>query len=107
MAPADKTRAAGVSVSSFFDLKAELAKKSDEFVRTKAAGSSKYVSGKGRTRPDKVRIHHSASLSFVAEERSKTLLMISCIPSSRNRPYGPDRTRAYMAARRATSSSKQ
>ncbi|KAH0832948.1 hypothetical protein J3R83DRAFT_11920 [Lanmaoa asiatica] len=37
MPPTDKAKAAGISVTSFFDLKAELAKKSDEFVRTKAA----------------------------------------------------------------------
>ena len=54
MAPTDKAKAAGVSVTSFFDLKAELAKKSDEFARSKAAGGSKYVPGEGRTRPDKV-----------------------------------------------------
>jgi hypothetical protein len=54
MPPADKAKAAGVSVTSFFDLKAELAKKSDEFARTKAAGGPKYVPGEGRTRPDKV-----------------------------------------------------
>lgn len=54
MPPADKAKAAGVSVTSFFDLKAELAKKSDEFSRTKAGGGPKYVPGEGRTRPDKV-----------------------------------------------------
>ncbi|OAX41188.1 hypothetical protein K503DRAFT_686013 [Rhizopogon vinicolor AM-OR11-026] len=52
MAPASKARAAGVSASSFFDLKAELAKKEDEFARTKAAGGSRYVVG-GIKRPDK------------------------------------------------------
>ena len=56
MPPTDKAKAAGVSVSSFFDLKAELAKKTDEFARTKAAGGPKYVLGEGRIRPDKVRI---------------------------------------------------
>ncbi|KAI9568269.1 hypothetical protein HD554DRAFT_2172675 [Boletus coccyginus] len=53
MAPTDKAKAAGVSVTSFFDLKAELAKKTDEFARTKAAGGPKYVPGEGRTRPVK------------------------------------------------------
>ncbi|KAF8440525.1 hypothetical protein L210DRAFT_3612382 [Boletus edulis BED1] len=53
MPPVDKAKAAGVSVTSFFDLKAELAKKSDEFARTKTVGSSKHVPGEGRTRPDK------------------------------------------------------
>lgn len=50
---ASKARAAGVSASSFFDLKAELAKKEDEFAKTRAAGGSKYVVG-GIKRPDKV-----------------------------------------------------
>ncbi|KAG1887299.1 hypothetical protein F4604DRAFT_1241607 [Suillus subluteus] len=52
MAPTNKARAAGVSASSFFDLKAEIAKKEDEFARTKAAGGSKYMVG-GVKRPDK------------------------------------------------------
>ena len=55
MPPTDKAKAAGVSVTSFFDLKAELSKKSDEFARTKAAGGPKYIAGEGRTRLDKVR----------------------------------------------------
>lgn len=52
MAPTNKARAAGVSASSFFDLKAEIAKKEDEFARTKAAGGSKYTVG-GAKRPGK------------------------------------------------------
>ncbi|KIJ67067.1 hypothetical protein HYDPIDRAFT_26474 [Hydnomerulius pinastri MD-312] len=52
MAPTNKAKAAGVSVTSFFDLKAELAKKSDEFAKNKSAGGSKYVAG-GAERPDK------------------------------------------------------
>ncbi|KAG1779149.1 hypothetical protein EV702DRAFT_124115 [Suillus placidus] len=52
MAPTNKARAAGVSASSFFDLKAEIAKKEDELARTKAAGGSKYTVG-GAKRPDK------------------------------------------------------
>ncbi|KAG1771011.1 hypothetical protein EDD22DRAFT_14005 [Suillus occidentalis] len=52
MAPTNKARAAGVSASSFFDLKAEIAKKEDEFARNKAAGGSKYTVG-GVKRPDK------------------------------------------------------
>lgn len=52
MAPTNKARAAGVSASSFFDLKAEITKKEDEFARTKAAGGSKYTVG-GVKRPDK------------------------------------------------------
>jgi hypothetical protein len=53
MAPTNKARAAGVSASSFFDLKAEIAKKEDEFARNKATGGSKYTVG-GVKRPDKV-----------------------------------------------------
>ncbi|KAG2140111.1 hypothetical protein DEU56DRAFT_798683 [Suillus clintonianus] len=52
MAPTNKARTAGVSASSFFDLKAEIAKKEDEFSRTKAAGGSRYTVG-GVKRPDK------------------------------------------------------
>ncbi|KIK95423.1 hypothetical protein PAXRUDRAFT_140684 [Paxillus rubicundulus Ve08.2h10] len=52
MPPSDKAKAAGVSVTSFFDLKAELAKKSDEFAKNKAAGGPKYVAGQAK-RPEK------------------------------------------------------
>ena len=58
MAPTNKARAAGVSASSFFDLKAELAKHEEAFAREKAAaasaaGGSALVGGVKR--PDKVR----------------------------------------------------
>ncbi|KAF8841759.1 hypothetical protein BDN67DRAFT_900650 [Paxillus ammoniavirescens] len=52
MPPTDKAKAAGVSVTSFFDLKAELAKKSDEFAKNKATGGPKYVAGQAR-KPEK------------------------------------------------------
>ncbi|EKM58214.1 uncharacterized protein PHACADRAFT_116951 [Phanerochaete carnosa HHB-10118-sp] len=52
MAPANKARAAGVSASSFLDLKAELAKKEEQFTRDKAAGKSTSLVG-GVKRPDK------------------------------------------------------
>ncbi|KAH7930193.1 hypothetical protein BV22DRAFT_1001288 [Leucogyrophana mollusca] len=45
MAPVNKAKAAGVSASSFFDLKAELAKKEEEFAKSKAAGGSNYLTG--------------------------------------------------------------
>ncbi|KAG0705651.1 hypothetical protein DFH29DRAFT_1029763 [Suillus ampliporus] len=48
----NKAKKAGVSATSFFDLKAEIAKKEDEFARTKAAGGSRYTVG-GIKRPDK------------------------------------------------------
>ncbi|KIP05024.1 hypothetical protein PHLGIDRAFT_74899 [Phlebiopsis gigantea 11061_1 CR5-6] len=52
MAPTNKARAAGVSASSFLDLKAELAKKEEQFAKDKAAGKSTSVAG-GTKRPDK------------------------------------------------------
>lgn len=58
MAPVNKARAAGVSASSFFDLKAELAKKEEQFAKDKAAGKSTSVVG-GVKRPDKVRAQSS------------------------------------------------
>ncbi|CDO72466.1 hypothetical protein BN946_scf184980.g7 [Trametes cinnabarina] len=53
MPPIDKAKAAGVSASSFFDLKAELAKKEEEFAKNKAAGKSNLVVG-GVKRDDKI-----------------------------------------------------
>ena len=57
MAPTNKARAAGVSASSFFDLKAELAKHEEAFAREKAAAASAGGSALvgGVKRPDKVR----------------------------------------------------
>lgn len=55
MAPVPKAKAAGVSAGSFLDLKAELAKKEEEFAQKKAAGKSRAVVG-GVKRPDKVRL---------------------------------------------------
>ncbi|EMD34134.1 hypothetical protein CERSUDRAFT_98059 [Gelatoporia subvermispora B] len=52
MPPRDKSKAAGVSASSFFDLKAELAKKEEEFTKAKAAGKATALVG-GVKRPDK------------------------------------------------------
>lgn len=53
MAPSNKAKTAGVSASSFFDLKAELAKQEEEFAQSKAAGKAKALVG-GVKRPDKV-----------------------------------------------------
>ncbi|KAG5638902.1 hypothetical protein H0H81_008963 [Sphagnurus paluster] len=50
MPPTNKSKAKGVSASSFLDLKAELSKQEAEF--SKAAGSANYVIG-GVKRPDK------------------------------------------------------
>lgn len=54
MAPKNKAKAAGVSASSFFDLKAELAKQEEDFAKNKAAGKGAALVG-GVKRPDKVR----------------------------------------------------
>jgi hypothetical protein len=51
----NKAKAAGVSASSFFDLKAELSKYEDEFAKKKAAGLSTAIIG-GIKRPQKVRV---------------------------------------------------
>lgn len=50
MAPLNKARAAGVSASSFLDLKAELSRKEEELSKAKASG--KVVAAVKR--PDKV-----------------------------------------------------
>ena len=52
MAPTNKAKAAGVSASSFLDLKAELSRKEDEFAKAKASGASAVIGGVKR--PDKV-----------------------------------------------------
>jgi hypothetical protein len=54
MAPKNKAKAAGVSTSSFFDLKAELAKQENDFAKNKAAGNSNAMIVGGVKRPDKV-----------------------------------------------------
>lgn len=50
-----KARAAGISATSFFDLKAELSKQEAEFSKSKAVGKAAAVVG-GIKRPDKVYI---------------------------------------------------
>jgi hypothetical protein len=55
MPPKNKAKAAGISASSFFDLKAELTKQEDEFAKNKAAGKSNTTIVGGVKRPDKVR----------------------------------------------------
>lgn len=52
MAPSSKAKAAGVSASSFLDLKAELAKQETDLSKKKVGGSQSYVAG-NRQRPDK------------------------------------------------------
>lgn len=53
MSHASKAKAKGIGASSFFDLKAELAKQEEEFTRSKAAGQSTTIVG-GVKRPGKV-----------------------------------------------------
>ena len=66
MAPSNKARAAGVSASSFFDLKAELAKKEEQFAKDKAGGKSASLVG-GVRRPDKVRTYVSLHKFFTSK----------------------------------------
>lgn len=54
MSPKNKAKAAGISASSFFDLKAELAKQENDFAKNKAAGKSNAMIVGGIKRPDKV-----------------------------------------------------
>ena len=55
MPPKNKAKAAGISASSFFDLKAELGKQEEVFAKNKAAGKKNAVIVGGVKRPDKVR----------------------------------------------------
>jgi hypothetical protein len=49
----NKAKAAGINASSFFDLKAQLAKQEDEFAKKKKAGLGSITVG-GVKRPEKV-----------------------------------------------------
>lgn len=84
MAPSNKAKAAGVSASSFFDLKAELAKHEEEFTKNKAAGKSTALVG-GVKRPEKVSLGLSLSLSHTNSCSNGEL-------GDRNRRYGRGRT---------------
>ena len=53
MSHTSKSKAKGISASSFFDLKAELSKQEADFARAKGSGKSTAVIG-GVKRPDKV-----------------------------------------------------
>ncbi|KAI5982679.1 hypothetical protein EDC04DRAFT_2885077 [Pisolithus marmoratus] len=50
MAPATKSKAGGVSATSFFDLKSELAKQAEEFTKNKATTGAKYLSEAKKTK---------------------------------------------------------
>ena len=53
MSHTSKSKAKGISASSFFDLKAELSKQEADFARAKGSGKSTAIIG-GVKRPDKV-----------------------------------------------------
>ncbi|KAF7970840.1 hypothetical protein HWV62_22796 [Athelia sp. TMB] len=53
MPPKDKAKAAGISASSFFDLKAELAKQEEDFAKNKAAGKGRSITGGTKLRDTK------------------------------------------------------
>ncbi|KAI0661476.1 hypothetical protein C8Q70DRAFT_1051816 [Cubamyces menziesii] len=82
MPPVDKAKAAGVSASSFFDLKAEIAKKEEEFAKVRASGKEAYIVG-GVKRDDKKisqwakanpGVHARAARDIELEEISKPTL---------------------------------
>lgn len=53
MSHKSKSKAKGISATSFFDLKAELSKHEADFAKAKASGKSTAIVG-GVKRPDKV-----------------------------------------------------
>lgn len=55
MSHASKSKAKGISASSFFDLKAELSKQEADFAKAKGSGKSTAIIG-GVKRPDKVHL---------------------------------------------------
>jgi len=66
MSHANKSRAKGISASSFFDLKAELSKQEADFAKAKAAGGSTKIIG-GVKRPDKVSTPSSKKIATKTE----------------------------------------
>ncbi|KAH7884511.1 hypothetical protein F5I97DRAFT_1929367 [Phlebopus sp. FC_14] len=79
MAPVNKAKAAGVSATSFFDLKAELAKQVDDFARNKSTGTSKHTPGESKQLDKKLTawarsnkgVHGRAARDIELEEVSK------------------------------------
>jgi len=74
----NKAKAAGISASSFFDLKAELSKQEDEFAKKRAAGLSTAIIG-GVKRPEKVRyqppIYSRCLIRFVSARNQQSGLV--------------------------------
>ena len=86
MAPKDKSRASGVSASSFLDLKAELAKQESEFSKNKGkSGQSTYIVG-GVKKPDRV-----SKLSIYGYLFQ---LLLADVVLLRNQLFGPERIKA-------------
>ena len=75
MSHTSKSKAKGISASSFFDLKAELSKQEADFARAKGSGKSTAIIG-GVKRPDKV--HY---IIF-------TMLITDQVLRDRNQRYG-------------------
>jgi hypothetical protein len=78
----NKAKAAGVSASSFFDLKAELFKQENEFSKNKAAGKSTIIIG-GVKRPDKVTLDIPTQLHFSDNDLRQTSSEADCLGSSK------------------------
>ena len=57
MSHTSKSKAKGISASSFFDLKAELSKQEADFAKAKGSGKSTAIIG-GVKRPDKVHLYY-------------------------------------------------
>ena len=57
MAPTNKAKAAGISATSFLDLKAELSQREADLTQSKAAGRATAVVGGGVKKIDKVDIN--------------------------------------------------
>jgi hypothetical protein len=95
MSHVSKSRAKGISASSFFDLKAELSKQEADFAKAKAAGGSTKIIG-GVKRPDKVKY------PFFPELYCETDGTVC-----RNRQYGRARIKASRRVQAATWSWKK
>ena len=66
MSHTTKSKAKGISASSFFDLKAELSKQEADFAKAKGSGKSTAIIG-GVKRPDKV--HYIIFIMLVTDRR--------------------------------------
>lgn len=83
-----KSKSSGVSTSTFFDLRAEIAKHEEEFAKNKAAGKGRAIMG-GVKRPDKV----CDILIFLVSMFSKSNSVCWGFVVCRNQPYGRNKIR--------------